>query len=74
MDHPGVCVSRDRILGRHFVSRFLGLNSSLLWLEFLSILFSYFYKMQFMKKLNISCFSGFFYLLIFKTKEEYGFL
>ncbi len=51
--------SRDGILERHFLSRFLGMNSSHLRVEFLSgflpLIFP-FYKMLFMNRLELSCF------------------
>ncbi len=64
--------SRDRILERHFLSRFLGINSILLRLEFSTLIFP-FYKMLFMNRLEFSCFANFF-VWIFKTRIEYGFL
>jgi hypothetical protein len=67
--------SRDGILERRLYSRFLGINSILLRLEFLSGFPSSFsvLKMLFTIKLKFSCFADFF-VWIFKTREEYGFL
>jgi hypothetical protein len=64
--------SGDGILELHFLSRFLGINSSLLRLEFSTLIFP-FYKMLFMNRLEFSCFADFF-VCIFKTRVEYGFL
>ncbi len=64
------------ILERHFSSRFLGINSSLLRLEFLYVFFYPhfpFYKMLFVNRLEFSCLADFL-ARIFKTREEYGFL
>jgi hypothetical protein len=65
----------DGISERHFLSRFLDINSSLLSLEFLSgFLPSFsFYKMLFMNRLDFSSFADLF-VRIFKTREKYGFL
>ncbi len=54
---------RDVILERHFYSRFLGINSSLLRLEFLygfTLIFP-FYKLLFMNRLEFICFADFLY-------------
>jgi hypothetical protein len=71
-------VSRDGILEWQVYSRFLGINSSLLRLEFMSDRlpsFFTFYKTLFMNRLEESRFSCFadFFVRIFKTREEYNF-
>jgi hypothetical protein len=57
------CGSGDGILKQHFLSKFLGINSSLLRLEFSTLIFP-FYKMLFMNRLEFSCFSDFLYVFL----------
>jgi hypothetical protein len=57
-------VSRDGILGRHFLSRFQGINSNLLRLKFLCGFLPSFYRSAFAD----------FLVRITKTRVEYGFL
>ncbi len=64
---------RDGILERHFLWRFLGINSILLRLEFSTLIFP-FCKILFMNRLQFSCFANFLYLFYSKTRIEYGFL
>ncbi len=54
----------------------MGINSSLLGLEFMSGFLPAFFhskKMLFMNRLEFSCFAGFF-VRIFQTRKEYCFL
>ncbi len=50
--------SIDGIFEWHFLSRFLGINSSLLRLEFSALIFP-FYKILFKNRLEFSCFTDF---------------
>ncbi len=78
------CQCRDGILERHFYKRFLGINSSLVRLEFLSgFLPSFFHSTKctlFMSRLEFSCFANFFYgfvkpeksMVLFKIRQWKG--
>ncbi len=62
--------ARDGILeGRFF--EVSGQTWDFVW--FSSLIFP-FYKMLFMNRLEFSCFAGFFLVMIFKTREDYGLL
>jgi hypothetical protein len=67
--------ARDGILERHFYSRFLGIKSSLLRLEYCLVFYPNFSVLQdaIQEKLKFSCFADFF-VCIFKTWAESGFL
>ncbi len=67
-------LSEMEILNGIFSRGFLGINLSLLRLEFLAGFLPnvfLFYKMQFMNRLEFFCFADFW---SFKTRVEYGFL
>ncbi len=70
---------RDGILERHFQSRFLGINSSPMRLQFSTFTFPL-YKMLFMNRLEFSCFADFLGVFIkpeqsmvfFKIRQQKG--
>jgi hypothetical protein len=66
---------RDRILERHLLSKFLGINSSLLSLKFLSgSLHSFFISTKCYSRIDSSFLVSRIFECIFKTRAESGFL